>query len=254
MTPSITIRELQTESEYQQCVALQRATWGEAFSEVVPAAILKVSQYMGGVAAGAFDERDELLGFVFGITGIEQHDREIVPVHWSDMLAVRSDMRNRGIGELLKRYQREVLLGRQVRTIYWTFEPLDAKNAYINFVRLGVIARRYRIDMYGSQTDSPLHQGIGTDRLIVEWQLDSPRVKARLDGRPIARAHADVQIEIPLDIHAIKTTDAQAARDWRERTRAAFIDYLERGYVVVDFVKEAARGTYLLAPASDLAA
>ena len=251
---AIEIRELQSEAEYQQCVALQRATWGDNFSELVPAAILKVSQYMGGVAAGAFNADGQLLGFVFGVTGIEPAGDTVVPVHWSDMLAVREDARNQGIGERLKRYQREVLLGRGVRTIYWTFDPLDAKNAYMNFVRLGVHAREYRVDMYGSQTDSPLHHGIGTDRLIVIWATESARVMKRLAREPIEVRRSDTEIEIPLNIHALKETDPQAARAWRERTRAGFHKYLQRGYVVADFVREETRGVYVLLPASDFAA
>src|SRR5687768_13007734 len=97
------------------------------------------------------------------------------------MLAVRREYRNQGIGEQLKRYQRDFLLARGVHKVYWTFDPLDAKNAYVNFVRLGVTAREYRVDMYG-QTDSPLHHGIGTDRLIAIWLIASERVGDRLAG------------------------------------------------------------------------
>ena len=251
MVESIQIRDLKTHDELHACVALQRETWGENFSETVPPAILQVAQYVGGLAAGAFNEKDELIGFVFGLTGVEQSSQGIIPVHWSDMLAVRKSERNRGIGERLKRYQRDVLLERGVQKVYWTFDPLDAKNAYVNFVRLGIIAHEYRKDMYG-QTDSPLHQGIGTDRLIAVWPIASKRVAQRLDGvRPRPRPDHVTRIDVPLDIHDINAREPQVARRWRDRTRAEFNRWFEQGYIVVDFVREAAHGSYLLLPSSD---
>lgn len=253
MREAIAIRDLKTQPELHACVALQRATWGEHFSEVVPVAILQVVQYIGGIAAGAFNARDELVGFVFGISGIEQSARGLVPVHWSDMLAVRKEMRNQGIGERLKRYQRDMLLARGVEKIYWTFDPLDAKNAYVNFVRLGVIAREYRVDMYG-QTDSPLHQGIGTDRLIAIWPIATPRVEERLAKvRRLPNTPGAVRIDVPADIHELNAREPRVAREWRDRTRAAFQDFLGQGYVVVDFVREPTHGSYLLVTASDFA-
>ncbi|HEX6062624.1 MAG TPA: GNAT family N-acetyltransferase [Longimicrobiales bacterium] len=253
MREAIIIRDLKTAAELHACVALQRETWGESFNEVVPPAILQVSQYIGGVSAGAFLPNDEMIGFVFGLTGIENTATgSVVGVHWSDMLAVKQEYRNRGIGERLKRYQRDALLKRNVQRVYWTFDPLDAKNAYVNFCRLGIIAREYRVDMYGEQTDSPLHQGIGTDRLIAVWPIASRRVSERLEGIRKPPKNIAQRIDVPLDIHDIKAREPDVARQWRERTRAAFREHLDDGYVVVDFVREATRGSYLLASPSDL--
>jgi chorismate synthase len=248
---AVSIRDLKTQEELHACVALQRETWGATFSEVVPVAILQVVQYIGGVAAGAFNTNGELIGFVFGISGVEQSAQGLVPVHWSDMLAVRREYRNQGIGERLKRYQRDVLLARGVEKVYWTFDPLDAKNAYVNFVRLGIIAREYRVDMYG-ETDSPLHQGIGTDRLIAIWPIATSRVEQRLAKvRRLPSVPNVVRIDVPTDIHEINAREPRVAREWRERTREAFQNWLAQGYVVVDFVREATHGSYLLVAASD---
>lgn len=247
------IRDLASREDFEACVELQRATWGDDFNEIVPPAILQVVQYVGGVAAGAFDEQDNLVGFVFGVSGVEQGATGVIPVHWSDMLAVRKDLRNQGIGEKLKRYQRDVLLQRGVQKVYWTFEPLDAKNAYVNFVRLGVIAYEYRENMYGG-SNSPLHAGIGTDRLIAVWPIASERVARRLDGvRQPPRSDRLQRVDIPLDIQELKTRQPEVARDWRERTRAALTSALAEGYMIVDFVRETTHGSYLLAPSSELA-
>lgn len=268
------IRPLEGIEEYRACVALQEDTWGAGFSERVPTAILKVAQILGGVASGAWSPTNQLLGFVFGMTGIR--DGEIV--HWSDMLAVRASARGQGIGRALKLHQRQLLLESGVRTMLWTFDPLRAQNAYLNFTRLGVVAHEYRRDMYG-QTDSPLHAGIGTDRLVAIWALDSPRVERRLSAPPpavvlepgderVLEAWGDeeapprparprlgleasrLHLEVVDDLDRIMTEQPELAREWRQATRTGFEHYLARGWQVVDFVRGRAP-TYLLERTTD---
>ncbi|MFQ5536634.1 MAG: hypothetical protein ACE5GJ_04205 [Gemmatimonadota bacterium] len=171
------IRDFRTVEELRECVDLQEETWGRGFSERVSPAILKVAQILGGVAAGAYDASNDLVGFVFGMTGV----RDGRVVHWSDMLAVRRGLRDAGLGRRLKEYQRAVLLERGIDTMYWTFDPLQSRNAHLNLSHLGIVVREYEEDMYGD-TDSPLHAGIGTDRFIALWLMDSPRVERRLAG------------------------------------------------------------------------
>ena len=178
MAPGITIRPLRTERERRECVALQRVTWGADFDELVPPSMLTVTQKIGGVAAGAFDERDAMLGFVFGMAGVR--GGEIV--HWSDMLAVRPDARDRGIGRRLKEFQREAALASGATTMYWSYDPLVARNAHLNFNRLGVRVDEYVEDMYGAST-SDLHRGLGTDRFVVFWRL------ALAQGKPDLPEH-----------------------------------------------------------------
>ena len=233
----MTLRHLHTDADYAACVHLQKQTWGTDFTEAVPATMLRISQKLGGIAAGAF-EGDLLIGFVFGLTG--PHKGEIV--HWSDMLAVHPDYRNRGVGEALKRFQRADLLSRGITRMLWTFDPLDSKNAHLNFNRLGVYAREYVIDMYG-ETASPLH-ATGTDRLIVTWELEKP-------GAPTPRSYnADAEITIPLDIHGIVRSDPARAKQWRADTRAEFLRYLPE-HVVTGFRRDERAGYYALTSASN---
>src|SRR5262249_6108148 len=117
---------------------------------------------VGGLAAGAFDRGGELLGFVFGVSGVR--DGELV--HWSHMLGVRESARNLGLGRMLKEHQRVALAKLGIRRVFWSFDPLMAKNAYFNFNRLGASVVEYVPDMYGT-TASPLHLGLPTDRLVV---------------------------------------------------------------------------------------
>ena len=266
----VTIRPLKTQAEYSACVALQRETWGASFNDVVPASILKVSQRMGGVASGAFDAAGSLLGFVYGLTGVEHGDI----VHWSDMLAVRPDAQNLGLGRRLKEHQRDAMKAIGASKIYWTYDPLVARNAHLNFNVFGVRVVEYARDMYGSDTGSDLHRGIGTDRLVVAWPVpdaDLERRRAEItvarDSRTMREATvlADVQLPsdparivaarprelrlaVPLDIGLGEPRDADAARRWRSSTRIAFEAALGAGYVVNGFALDAdrARGFYLL--------
>lgn len=266
------IRSLRTHKEYLACVALQDETWGSHFSERVPAAILKVSQRIGGVTAGAFDGDDRLMGFVFGMTGVENGRL----VHWSDMLAVRPDARDSGLGSRLKQYQRDAVRAIGVSVIYWTFDPLVARNANLNFTKLGVRAVEYVRDMYGAETDSVLHQGVGTDRLIVAWDIgdkhqpkSSERDPRRLlkgvdsatvlnrEGLRIAdsgfllsgpEAPRFARIEIPLDIQRVQAESLQSAAAWRESSRTSFLTAFAAGYEIAGFYpdRDADAGYYVM--------
>ncbi len=175
MAEEVEIRPVETPEEYRACVELQERVWGRGFSQRVPTAILKVSRRLGGVVSGAWIQDRTLVGFVFGMTGWEDG----VPVHWSDMLAVDPQFRDGGLGRRLKLHQRDELLGMGVRRMYWTFDPLESRNAYLNLERLGAVGRDYIRDMYGT-SDSPLHRGIGTDRFLAVWEMDSRRVRSCL--------------------------------------------------------------------------
>ena len=233
------IRRVETLAEYRECVALQEATWGEGFSERVPSSVLLVTQKLGGVVVGAFRPDGALVGFVFGMTG-PMHGRL---VHWSDMLAVRPEARGSGIGERLKRHQRDLVRALGVETMHWTFDPLVARNARLNLVRLGARATEYVPNMYGDSTGSPLHGAMPTDRLIVSWDL------TRDDGEPLPDPDdaARVRIAIPHDVHALPPAERAA---WRADTRAAFLSHLERGYRIVAFRRgdDRALPYYELAP------
>ncbi|TVR59571.1 MAG: GNAT family N-acetyltransferase, partial [Gemmatimonadales bacterium] len=173
------IRPVHTLDEYRACVDLQEEVWGKGFSQRVPTAILQVSQRLGGIVSGAWNSEGVLVGFVFGMTGWEAGR----PVHWSDMLAVHPEHRNGGLGRRLKLHQRDELLRLGVTRMYWTFDPLESRNAHLNLARLGATAGEYVRDMYGTSS-SPLHRGIGTDRFVAVWEMDSPRVRRRL-GAPV---------------------------------------------------------------------
>lgn len=267
MTSTVDIRPLSSQAEFRACVALQRATWGEAFTDAVPESILKVSQRVGGVAAGAFAADNTLLGFVFGLTGVERGRI----VHWSDMLAVRPEARNLGLGRRLKDYQRNVVRELGGEVIYWTYDPLIARNAHLNFNRLGVRLAEYVENMYGI-TDSVLHGAIPTDRIVVAWSTRDDEIDARRNEVERTLASPDcregpvvdaewidaadgaailphcVRIEIPTDGESLLTSSSADAPLWRARVRSGFQWCLAAGYSVCafDFTEGAPSAHYLM--------
>lgn len=264
--PRVVLRELATWAEYRECLALQKEVWGEGFTGCVPPALLMVCQRVGGVTAGAFGADGRLLGFVFGLTGVEDGR----PVHWSDRLAVRPEARDLGLGLRLKLYQRDLLLRRGIETCYWTYDPLIARNAHLNLNRLGAEVLEYARDLYGTDNGSDLHSGLGTDRLVVVWRLRSERVIRVLAGdldetdferwreAPVVNARAvgdgarpyhgelpeveAVRIEVPVDLVALMALDRATAAHWRATTRRAFLAYLHAGYRVCGLVRDPASG------------
>ena len=237
MRPTPTLRPLTSHADYAACVALQRATWGDDFRELVPPAVLMVAEKTGGIAGGAFEADGSLVGFVFGLSGIENGR----PIHWSHMLAVRADRRDHGIGAQLKHWQADRLCALGIRAVYWTFDPLVARNAHFNFNTLGVTAREYVRDMYGSGDQSTTDSVIGSDRFVVQWEIG---------GRAEVRKGGTVRsVAIPADIQALKQADPDGARRWRTETRTALEAAFAEGLTVTGFARTAEGGHYLLGPA-----
>jgi predicted GNAT superfamily acetyltransferase len=222
------IREIRGMTELRAVEDLQKEVWGVDDREVLPAIHMIAAREVGAILLGAFDDGAPV-GFVYGFPGFEGEHRVI----HSDMLAVRHAWRNRGVGRALKLAQREHALARGIDRITWTFDPLQARNAYLNFVHLGVVADRYLPDFYGDTT-SPLHR-LGTDRLWVTWSLD------RLGPRDVPRDA--LRIEIPSDIASF---DNVAALQWRARTRRQFQEAFAAGSVVTGFSRGEQTCSYAL--------
>jgi predicted GNAT superfamily acetyltransferase len=205
------IREIRGHAELRAVEELQKEVWGCSDLEVLPAIHMIAAREVGAILLGAF-EGGTLAGFVYGFPGFEEEMRVI----HSDMLGVRDAYRNRGVGRALKLAQREQALAQGIDRITWTFDPFQARNAYLNFTRLGVTADRYLRDFYG-ETTSPLHTG-GTDRLWVTWHLH---------GRP-----------------PIEATSERIAIASREKTRDDFERAFAKGLIAIGFDRE--RSEYVM--------
>lgn len=295
----VTIRDLQSLEDLEQAEEVEREVWGLSDLDTTPMTLAIATREAGNIWVGAFDGA-KLAGFAFGFLGME---RGQLIVH-SHMLAVREPYRNSRLGYKLKLAQRERALalrvhdgriedgrsndGRindsrmqdfRIHEMTWTFDPLQSKNAHLNFAKLGVVSESYKVDFYGPETSSVLHRN-GTDRLWVTWPLASRRVQERLlskggraelldmlstltplirfngDGKPVrtdlaaAVNRQRIAIEIPSDIGQVEQADPALAREWRRQTRWAFTEALKAGFFVAEFCRmvrgQQGPGVYLL--------
>jgi predicted GNAT superfamily acetyltransferase len=252
----IEIRSCEGIDELDACVQLQIETWGYDESDLTPRKTFLLAQKIGGQVIGAFDSElgteaaETLVGFAMSLPGIKQCQNGPQPYLHSHMLAVRASHRNRGIGAQLKWEQRREALSRGIHHMEWTFDPLQITNAFLNIHRLGAISRAYLVDFYGVSS-SRLQGGLPTDRLLAEWELDSPRVEAIHARLPAAVEDFQERILVPAAIDRWKASDrsrqqAQAVQlENRQKFQAAF----SQGLAVLGFSRDAeGNGVFELGP------
>ncbi len=235
-------------------------------------------QGFGGLVLGAM-EGEWLVGFICALLS-EYEGRK---VHGSFQMAVREGWRDRGLGFRMKLAHRRIALERGIRSVCWTYDPLQSRNVLLNIRRLGAKVRAYRKDFYG-YFPSSIEQGLPADRLIVEWRIGSREVERHLIKKPkgkkrreagkipasaplanrterqpngflrnrripTALRSAALRIEILSDTDRMRRRDPALALHWRLQTRKLFLFYLARGYLVKDFLvvgDGAGRGCFYL--------
>ena len=271
----IRIRDLKTIDDFRRVVDLEHAVWGytdSADTVTVPVFIFTVKR--GATLIGAFDADDRMVGFAYAVVGIKDGR----PMLWSHMTGVLPDYRG-GLGYRLKLEQRARALAQGYELIEWTFDPMQAMNAHLNFAKLGGVVEEYAENFYGEST-SALHRGTPTDRLVVSWRIGEPHVVRRLEQTPglQARSHEvgeapvanvtaidgewrmvksldlsvverRVWVEIPTGFTQMQQQAPERALQWRLHVRQMFQAYFAKGYRAVDFVlqRDAGFGRYLLA-------
>ena len=237
----IEVRHLTEHAEFLEAVRLQKIIWGFDEIELLPVRLFVVAKKVGGQTIGAFDG-SRMVGFCLAIPGVKNGGGTYLHSH---MMGVINGYRDKGIGRLMKLEQRREALSRSIDLVEWTFDPLEIKNAYFNMERLGAIVRRYVLNQYGTTT-STLHGGLPTDRCVAEWWLDSPRVKAIIEGGVAERPRVEARIAVPAEIDELKRADPRKARDIQHRVSDQFTEHLGRGLAVIGVERSAEAGTYLL--------
>ena len=253
--PHIDIRRLGSLAEYRECERLQKQVWGNlgAGSEV-----LAVTQKYGGVVLGAL-AKGKLLGFLYAFLG--RYHGQLV--HWSHMMAVDKRYRDQGLGYRMKLVHRELALQDGIKSICWTYDPLQSRNAALNIARLGARVEEYLEDCYG-RFPSMIERGLQSDRFVVRWQIAAAHV-ARCLGAPALRRVASglprinetrrnqegfivnrrldlsfiaprLLLEIPANTDEMRVRALKLAQRWRLETRRMFKQAFQSGCRVVDFV------------------
>jgi chorismate synthase len=247
----VEIRELQTIDEMLAAEKIQKQVWG--FDTIPhPKELLIPVQHEGGLVAGAFNPKNELVGFIFGFP-----TRDSSELH-SQLLATLEDWRGQGIGTSMKWFQRQWCLERGFQNVRWTVDPLRAANAEVNIRHLGGISSTYYQDYYGVMQG--IDAGVPTDRLLIEWHLSSERVADRAkqtpedcgfpdaqdaivvnDGRPIHSimdlSCPGIFIRLPENFLNLAKRDSEQALKWRFQTRILFQNYFSKGYQITEFTR-----------------
>jgi len=249
MTSPVQIRKLTALPDFHRCVEIQRLVWRESDLETTPYTMFVVAHQTGGQVIGAFDG-ELMIGFTMAVVGLHG----LTPYLHSHMTAVLGSHRNRKVGRLLKLFQREEALARDIRLVEWTFDPLEVRNAHFNLNRLGAIVRAYIPNFYGVTT-SPLHNNLPTDRLLAEWQLDSRRAIAAIENIPAAQPEPVATIHIPAKASEVVGAElappAASKSDLQSRIRSEFQQWFAKGYAATSIRLTPDGAHYGLIPWSD---
>jgi chorismate synthase len=259
MADDLVVRPARSRADYDACVLLQRAVWGLEDIEITSGIQLIATTHAGGMLHLAETAGGQAVGFAYAFPAL----RGGIPHLHSDMLAVLPEYQQRGVGLRLKRAQREEALSRGLSMMTWTFDPMQARNANLNLRRLGAVATEFLENLYGVTTAS-LHHGLATDRLLVRWDLESPRVQEltsqgeppRTEATPPAPRVNEVKwqagwpvssdprldleapellLEVPPEWDILCRAAPRVAESWQSKVRQAFQSYMGRGYVAADF-------------------
>ncbi len=258
MEQEITILLARSRSDFDAAENLQRAVWGLTDLEIAPATRLVSGVRAGGLLHLAAKADGQPVGFVYAVPAFRAG---VVHLH-SEMLAVLPEYQKQGVGVRLKWAQREEALRQGLRLVTWAYDPLLARNAHLNLRRLGATATEFIEDFYGGPT--ALDRGLPSDRLLVRWVLDDPRVAGlaqeaepprtvpapshpRINdvkwqaGWPVSsdpRNDLDAPallLEVPPEWDVLCQAAPRVAGDWHAKIRAALRTYFSRGYIASDF-------------------
>ena len=232
------IRPLRGLREFEATLALQQRIWGFSEADSVAPRLFGVFERTGGACLGAFLD-GALVGYTLAFAAFKPDRR---PYWHSHMAGVEPAAQNQGIGRLLKLRQREEALAAGLDLIEWTFDPLQARNAYFNIAKLGTAVEGYLPDFYGI-TSSELHGSLPTDRLVAAWHLRATAVTARLAGKRPAVPGGRATIEIPARISEVPRDEA---RSIQLRVRAQFREAFAANLRVTGFELAARGGVYRL--------
>jgi len=273
---TITLRPLTTVDDWQAAETLQRRALGRGARSVWTAPMLAAVAESGGLLLGAWADdgvEPQLRGALVDLLAeIERYPAMHTAVH-----GVAHDARGRGVGTALRHAERSLCARRGVDLVLWGIDPLRGAESHLALNKLGGIGTRYRRNFCGPVHDRA-NAGLATDRLMIEWWIDAPRVRSLLDdGNPPAHhdlglhrmdvitktkalgsglralvgtveapAGSHVLVEVPVDLDALRESAPEIAREWRIGIRELLERLLDGGYVVVGFIHEAGRSFHLL--------
>ncbi len=257
-------------SEARRTAELFAEVWGVGDGRLpISGDLIRALVYTGNYAVGAWAGAD-LVGASVAFLAL---DNGRLSLH-SHVTGVARPARGGSVGLALKQHQRAWALSHGIREVTWTFDPLVRANARFNLVKLGAVAVSYLIDFYGEMEDG-VNAGDRSDRCAVRWDLDAPPAGAAGDGATPgpppsggtvllavgpddtpalkdtegkAVISSQVLCQVPADIVAMRSTDPDKARAWRDALGATMGAAMEAGYVASFISRD---GWYVLTRTED---
>ena len=226
MSSNISIRPLTSLADQALGRMIFDKTWAmDSGTEITPN-LLQAMVHSGAYLSGAFVDGNCVgAAFAFPATtgGLHLH---------SHMTAVLDNFRDKGIGYALKVDQYKWAKQNNYKEITWTFDPLVARNAKLNILKLGIDISAYYPNFYGDMPDE-LNAGDESDRVMASLKVvgDTPTARSVI-STPDKSA---VLIAIPDDIVAIRGKDLAENLRWRRSVRDEFVGVLARGGKVIGF-------------------
>jgi predicted GNAT superfamily acetyltransferase len=253
----IDYRILHDPADLEEVVNLEISVWGLNPRNAVPTAILHVMALGGGLILGAYDDA-RMVGLLICMV-VKRGDDVFL---WSHMTGTHPDYQNQGIGLALKRFQRRWALDNGYKSIRWTVDPLQRRNAWFNLHLLGEDAALstaiYHVNFYG-EMDDDINRGMPSDRVEAVWQINQPTLHRAMPSKPLLLLRADergypidtvpdwdhdwLTAAVPADLEALRKTDRAAVLAWRLALREALMPAFEQGYTAYDFTRN--QGLYI---------
>lgn len=259
---SLTLTRLASVPEIEPYMDLYQEIWGLDERARIPAHEPTVAARVGGLFLGVELDREKA-GFVYVLPA---YDPENGYHHHSNVMGFKTEYQKMGLGMEAKRGH--ALLAREmgVKLVTWTFDPFLLPNANLNFRKLGGLVRIYLEDAYGAY-GGRYDPGLPTDRFLIEWRIESERVKTRLRGdwpameelgrrwqaAPVFRDPAAeptapaYRVEVPANLLERAKQDPEAGREDQLAFRSRIQRLLRAGFTVTEFLSPAtAPASYLL--------
>lgn len=230
MADEVEVRPLSSLEDMTTAASLIDGVWGEDL--ILRPALIRALALHGNPVFGAWRE-GRMIGSQVGFVGVTE---EGVTLH-SHITAVVPGLEHRGVGFALKVAQRGWCLDHGIDVVTWTFDPMIARNAHFNLMKLGAVAVRFHRHYYGEMADR-INVGERSDRLEVRWEVRSPRVELALGGGEPGYRDPDpeaILVPCPQDYLALREADPDAARAARDQVADAVEDAFARGYVGTSF-------------------
>jgi predicted GNAT superfamily acetyltransferase len=249
----VVVRELTELTELADVETLYDQIWRPDANPPINTELLRALSKAGNYVAGAFDGTKLVgacVGFFSAAGALHSH-----------IAGVSATVLGRHVGYALKQHQRAWALSRGVQAVEWTFDPLVARNAYFNLVKLGGRPAEYLPNFYGGMQDG-INGDDDTDRLMIQWELLEPRAVAASrgrwqpadvhalqgsgatialgrgeDGRPVpgSTRAATLLVAVPCDVEALRISSLAQAKEWRLAVRDVLGGLMASGARVTGF-------------------